>query len=339
MNRNARENFVHLILVKEECYVQVSRKKVRSFASGTLIKLCRYAFFVSFSFVVLYPYIYILINSLKGSADYADPVVQWVPKHLYFGNFASAAKVFELGRTIGNSLVYEIIPALLQFCSCAVAGYGLARFDFKGKKILTGIMMLTILVPTMMIITPSYVNYSHMDFLGILNLISRIVGHDIRPNLINTPFAFYIPALLGVGLKGGFFIYIFSQFYRKLPKELEEAAWMDGAGAWRTFLRIAVPTSGPAAITVLLFSVVWHWNDYYLAQMYNSEHPTFSVALNNFSVGGVSAALETGMTIGKAMAVPILLTGCLLFILPLVILYILMQKKFIASITTSGIVG
>lgn len=315
------------------------QKKIKTQSAGIFFSICRYAFFLSFCFVILYPFLYILVNALKESSDFANPLVQWVPSRMYLGNFWSAAKVFDMGRSIGNTLLYEILPSLLQFCSCGIAAYGLARFDFKGKKLLMGIMILNILVPPMMIITPSYVNFSQMDFLGILKGLSHLMGQDLRPNLIDTPWVFYLPALFGVGLKGGFFIFIFSQFYRKFPKELEEAAWLDGAGAWRTFVSIVVPTSGPAAVTVFLFSVVWHWNDYYLAQMYLAEHPTFSVSLNNFTLNRISAVLEEGMAQGKALAVPTLMAGCLMFILPLVTLYIIIQKKFIASVTNSGIVG
>lgn len=299
---------------------QGNSKKLKKRIRNMIISLCRYAFFISFSFVVLYPFIYMLVNSIKGVEDFSDPVVQWIPKHLYLGNYPAAIKVFDMWKTMGNTLLYEIIASLLQFCSCAVAAYGLARFEFRGKKILMGVMVLSILIPPMMIITPSYVNYSQMDFFGILKGLSHIIGQDIRPNLINTPLAFYLPSVLGVGLKGGFFIYIFTQFYRKLPKELEEAAWIDGAGPWKTFFRIAIPNSGPAAITVLLFSLVWHWNDYYLAQMYISDTPTFSVALNSFSDSTVSTMLGIDLSLGTTLTVPILLTGCLLFILPLIVI-------------------
>ena len=191
----------------------------------------------------------------------------------------------------------------------------------------------------MMIITPSYATYSQLDFLGILKGIANLTGYDLRPNLINTPFAFYLPSVLGVGLKGSFFIFIFMQFYRKLPKELEEAAWIDGAGPWKTFLKIAVPNSGPAVITVLLFSVVWHWNDFYLAQMYASDHPMFSVAINSFSDNTVSNVLGVDLSTGNFLAIPILLAGCVLFIVPMVAFYAVIQKKFIASVTNSGITG
>lgn len=298
----------------------MKNKKIGKVLTKKIFSLCRYVFFIAFSFIILYPFIYIIVNALKGASDLTDPVVQWIPKHISFGNFPLAVKVFDMWRSIGNTLIIEIVASILQFCSCAIAAYGLARFEFRGKKILLALMLVNILVPPMMIITPSYVNYSWM-------------------NIIDTPLAFYIPSLLGVGLKGGFFIFIFTQFYKKLPKELEEAAWVDGAGPWRTFFSIAVPNSGPAAITVLLFSVVWHWNDFYLAQMFNSANPTFSVAINNFTENTVAAALGVDQTLGKSLAVPILLAGCLLFVLPLIVLYSFIQKKFIASVTTSGITG
>ncbi len=301
--------------------------------------LLRYAFFIAFSFVLLYPFVYIISNSIRSFSDTYDPTVVWIPKNFSAENISYAIKCFDIGTTLVNSLFYEIGAALVQFCSCAVAAYGLARYKFKGKGILTGVMILSILVPSMMIITPSYVNFSRMDFFGILGLIGKATGTDLRPNLIDTPFVFYLPSILGVGLKGGLFIYIYSQFFKGLPKELEEAAWVDGAGPWKTFLRIVIPASGSALITVLLFSVVWHWNDYYLAQMYMSDNPTFSVVLNNFNANTIMATLGFDADMAQMTSLPILFSGCLLYVLPLIIFYLLMQKKFVASIATSGIVG
>ena len=319
--------------------MKINGYKLKNRAVSILSNLLRYMFFLSFSFVIIYPFAYIIINALKTFSDTYDPTVNWVPKGMTFENIKNAFKVFDVWKTVGNTLFYEIGASLLQFCSCTVAAYGLARYKFKGRGILIGMMLLTILVPSMMIITPSYVNYSHMDFFGILGLIKDFTGKDLRPDLVGTPFVFYLPSLLGVGLKGGLFIYIFSQFFRGLPMELEEAAWIDGAGPWKTFLRIIIPSSGAAAITVLLFSIVWHWNDYYLAQMYMADNPTLSVALNNFSTNTIVTVLGLDMTTGIMMDVPILLSGCLIYVLPIIIFYIIIQREFIASIATSGIVG
>ncbi len=298
----------------------------------------RYVFFLSISYILLYPFIYIIVNSIKDLSNAYDATVTWVPKSIYFGNIVDAFKVFDIKHTATRTVVYEIVASLIQFCSCAVAAYGLARFELKGKALMSALMIINILVPSMMIIIPSYVNYSHMDFFGVLGLISKIVGKDIRPNLVGSPFVFYLPALAGVGLKGGLFIYIYSQFYKGLPKELEEAAWIDGAGAWKTFFEIVVPSSSSATITVLLFSIVWHWNDYYLAQMYMNE-PTLSVAINNFSVYSITDTLGLSVETARYLNVPMILSGCLLFILPMLVFYIAVQRKFMASIATSGIVG
>lgn len=281
-----------------------------------------------------------VVGAIKSPTDIFDPTVEWLPKNIDFSNFAYAVKVLDLKNSIWNTFYLEIVAAILQFISCAVAGYGLSRFNFKGRKIMYFAMILNILVPVTMIIIPSYVNFSRMDILGILSLISKIVGHDIRPSLIDTPGVFYLPSFLGVGLKGGLFIYIFSQFYKSIPKELEEAAWVDGAGPIKTFVRIVAPSSGPAAITVLLFSIVWHWNDYYLAQMYTSTTPTISVELNNFNLNEIVQVLGgDGLTQANLNYVSITLSVCVIFLIPMLIFYLLIQRKFIASVANSGIVG
>lgn len=314
------------------------RINIKKSSANFLISVIRYAFFLSISYVIIYPFIYILVNSVKSFSDAYDATVTWVPKSVYFGNIIDAFDVFDIKHTLVRTLIYEIVAALIQFCSCAVAAYGLARFDLKGKGLMMGLMVLNILVPSMMTIIPSYINYSNLDLFGILGLFSKLIGKDIRPNIVGTPLVFYLPSLFGVGLKGGLFIYIFTQFFKGLPKELEEAASIDGARSWKTFLTIVIPSSGPAIITVLLFSVIWHWNDLYLAQMYLDEY-TFATAINNFGAQTIAANLQVDVETANAMLVPILLSGCLLFMAPLIFFYIAVQRKFMASIATSGIVG
>lgn len=296
----------------------------------------RYVFLIAFSYTLLYPFIYIIVNSLKGAIDYYDPSVVWIPKQMTFSNFELAIKTMDFWNAIGSTFLNEIVSAFLEIASCAVAAYGLARFNFKGKFIFKAMMILSILVPTVMIIIPSYVNFRYMDFMGILKLIGSIINTEIRPSIINTPFVFWLPSLLGVGLKGGLFIYIYSQFFKGLPKEFEEAAWLDGAGPWKTFLRVIIPASSNSIITVALFAIVWHWNDYYLAQMYLSSNFPVSVQLANITSNS-SFVSQTGL--GEILFGPMIMAGSFLCVIPLVIFYIIMQKRFIASVATSGIVG
>lgn len=311
-------------------YYRLKKQSVSWVAS-----LARYLILIAFAYVLFYPFIFMIINSIKNTADWLDPTVQWVPKEFTFDNVIAASQVLNYGTSLVSTIVNGIISALISFFSCAVAGYGLARFDFKGKKLLVGVMILLILVPDPMLMVSSYNNFRHFDFLGILNGISQLIGKDIRPNFIDTPFVFWLPALLGTGLKNGLFIYIYMQFFKGLPKELEEAAWIDGAGPWQTFLRIVLPSSGAAAITVLVFSVVWYYNDYYQAQLYLSENYTLSVMLSNFT-SNMSSNLSKEFTLSTGA---LLTAASFITIAPMLAYFLIMQRKFVQSIATCGIVG
>ena len=322
----------------ENINLDKSKLILKKQGTSIAVNIFRYVLFLSLSYVLIYPFLFMILNSLMSVADGYDATVTWVPKHPTLEHFGNAWKVIKIGDAFLRTIIYEIVTALVQFITCAVAAYGLARFKFKGRAFLSGMMIINILVPSMMIIIPSYVQFSNLDFLGLFGLLEKLIGVDITPNLIGTPLVFYLPALLSVGLKGGLFIYIYSQFFKGLPKELEEAAWIDGAGPWKTFLTIVLPSSGSSLITVLLFSIIWHWNDLFLAQMYMDKQ-TFATAIGAFNRSSVVAELNVGVGVAGSIQVPILLAGCLLFVLPLVIFYILIQRKFVASIATSGIVG
>ena len=171
-----------------------------------------------------------------------------------------------------------------------------------------------------------------------MHLISLLSGKEIRLNLLNTPFVFYLPSLFGVGIRSGLFIFIYRQFFKGLPKELEEAAWIDGAGPFRTYFSIVIPLSGVAVLTVVIFSIVWHWNDYYLSSMYMSENFPLAVSLSQIRDGlQMTAGVGTG---GNPVLVRnILMAGCLMFIAPVLLLYLVLQKWFIRGIETVGMVG
>ncbi|MBR5223936.1 MAG: carbohydrate ABC transporter permease [Clostridia bacterium] len=307
------------------------KRKVPEFMFG----IVRYLILIGFAYILLYPFIFMAVNTIKTTEDWLDPTVQWVPKHLSLFNATWAAEVLKYIPSFTSTLVNQIAAAVISFFSCAVAAYGLARFDFRGKKLLVGIMILLILVPDPMLMVASYDNMRHLDFLGILKLVGNVVGSDIRPNVVDTPFVFWLPALLGTGLKNGLYIYIFMQFFKGLPKELEEAAWIDGAGPWQTFFRIVMPSSGAASITVLVFSVVWYYNDYYQAQIFFSRNHPISVMLANFTTNlSTLVTQDLKFSIGS-----LILAACFITVLPLLAYFLVMQKKFVQSIATCGIVG
>lgn len=306
---------------------------------SSAFNLWMYIFFITAGYIVLYPFLYILIGSFKGASDFYDPTVQWVPKYATLNNIKAAIVATDYWNSLKNTLIFGIVPAFLQFVSCALPAYGLARFKFRGKPILIALMFLNMLVPVTMIIMPTYVNFKQVDVFGIFGLIANLSGIDLRLDLLDTPLVFILPAIFGVGLKGGLFVYIYMQFYKSLPKELEEAAYIDGAGPIRTFISIMVPSSGSSAIVVLIFSVIWSWCDYYLPQMYLTKNYPLPAVLNQVS-HGLNAIM--GNVVGHdtaATPIGVLISTCFLFLLPILVFYLLLQNKFNKSIATTGLVG
>lgn len=299
--------------------------------------IARYIFLTAFAYILLYPLLFIIANSLKGPADYFDPTVEWVPKLVSFSNYSIAAGVMKFGKSLKNTLVIMIVSSVIEIFSCAFAAYGLARFNFRGKRVLSVVMIITILVPSAMIMLPSYLNFRYTDLFGILGFIGRLTGKELRLNLLDTPFVFWIPSVFAVGLKGGLFIYIYSQFYKGLPKEFEEAAYIDGAGPVRTYFSIILKASAVPMVTVSLFSVVWHWNEYYLSSLYLSNKPTLSVSLYTFADN--INAYYNGAASNTILTGPAIMAGCVMFVLPMIAFYLVLQRKFVSSIANSGIVG
>lgn len=308
--------------------MSVKSDRLKRGATDALVAVVRYILLIACGYVLLYPFLFMIAGAFKASVDVIDPTVNWIPKHFSLDNMNFAIENMDLWRSFGYSMLYGVGSVILQFCCSALAAYGLARFRFKGRTVLVGLMMLTILVPAVMIIIPQYVLFYKWDFLGVLRLIGAIVGKDLRPNILDTPLAFWLPSALGVGLKGGLFIYIFMQFFKGLPREIEEAAWIDGAGPFKTFTSLVLPSSGTAVVTVLIFSVVWNYSDAFFPSMFLTSKYPLSVSLERLS-DFMFGSSDPGA----------LLAGCLLFLLPAIVFYCLVQKKFIASISTSGLTG
>ena len=311
--------------------------KIKKYSPTVLSHIVRYLILFGFAYVLVYPFIFMIVNSLKNAIDWFDPTVVWIPKSFSFDNYKVAFEYLDYGNSLLSTVINGMIPAVISFFTCAVAGYGLARFKFRGRNLLNALMILCIMIPDPLIMIPSYDNFRHLDFLGIFKLFFNITGIDMRISIVDSPFVFILPAIFATGLKNGLFIYIYSQFFKNLPKELEEAAWIDGAGPWKTFLRIVLPSSGASTVTVLVFSVVWYWNDYYQAQIYLSDNYPLSVMLANFNQ---NLSLLTDLSEKFSFTNGgLLMTCCFISVLPLLVFFLFMQRKFVQSIATSGIVG
>lgn len=295
-----------------------------------IVSFVRYFFLLALSYVVLFQLIYMISYSIRPPADAYNPSVVWIPSEFTFDNFGVAFESLDYFNSGLVSVYIMMVSAMVEVFTCAVIAYGFARFEFKEKGIVFFLVLITIMVPVQMLIVPMYLNYSHFDILGIGNLFRELTGVDIRPNLLDTPFTFYLPSLFGVGVRSGLFIFIYRKFFEGLPRELEEAAYVDGAGPLRTFMSVILPSSGVVFLTVTIFSSIWHWNENYMAGMFLQNKPTLAVMMDLFES---SAQVNGGSNRMTKMA------ACLLFILPMLIMYMILQRKFVQSIDRVGIVG
>jgi multiple sugar transport system permease protein len=279
-------------------------------------------------------------NAFKPVDQYYDPSVIWIPKSFTWNNFKIVLLIIDFWEVLKNTFIIAILPALIQTVVCMYVAYGLARFQFKGRKLIIALVILTIIVPTQTISTSLYASFRQMEVFGVIDWLSSITGGAIKvPNLIGTPWITILPSLLAVGFKGGLYIFIFLQFFSGIPKELQEAASIDGCGAMNTFLKIIVPTTKNITLTVVLLSVVWNWNDYYTPAMFIRVKDTISTSMANFqknleNLHNMGISLEDIRTANTQIQ-----AACLLSFIPLVILYIILQRYFTEGIENTGLTG
>ncbi len=290
----------------------------------------RFLILFGLGFVILTPLIFMLSYAFRESRDMNDPTVVWIPRHFTLRIMKQTFRAMHLNRSRNNPLVNTLVLNLgcsvCQVITCALTGYGFARFRFKGRKLLFGIVILMILVPVQIISIPLYMTFRNFLF-----------GHV---NLIDSMLVMYLPALTANGIRAGLMIFIFRQFFRGLPRELEDAAYLDGCGPLMTFLRVMIPNAGSSFLTVFLFSVVWYWNDYYVASSFFTDKQTISTVLRNLNdTLNIELFNNANANISAREKIVWLEAGCLISITPMLILYAFLQKHFTEGIERSGLVG
>lgn len=284
-----------------------------------------YGLLICIGFIYIYPMLYMLSSSLMSLDDLLDSSINWIPSSVNLANYAQAASSMDFWKSLGQSIIIAGLPTLCNVISCSLIGYGLARFEFPGKKIVLAIIIFSFVLPSQITMIPTYVLYSNIGILGTL-------------------WSFILPSLLGMGINGPIFILIFYQFFKQVPKVLIEAAQIDGAGYFKSFLRISLPSAMPAIITVTLFSFVWYWNESYLTEMYvhgvmtESGWTTLVIQLDNFA-SNYSQYADTATNAATSLNESISMSGTMLSVLPLLLMYFILQRYFVESIDRTGITG
>ena len=298
-------------------------------------KLIRTIILVGISYYILYPIVLKIAVSLMEKRDLYDITVLLIPKNFTLDNYVKVFKAMDYGNSFLQTAFVTLITVVSQLMACALVGYGFARFKFPLKKLLFAMVIFTLIVPPQTIIVPMYLNYSFFDVFGLIKLIT---GKTL--SLTNTPWTFVVSGLTCMGLKNGMYIFIVRQYFRNVPKELEEAALIDGSGAFRTFFSVMLPSARPVLLVIAMFSAVWQWTDIFYSTWFMRGSSLLSRKLDSLAMNISQVESTQGIAVLDPNYTFLLnSTGCILVILPLIIFFLLAQKQFVEGIEQSGIVG
>ena len=302
---------------------------------NVLVSVCRFVLLFGMCFLILQPILNKISVSFMTEEDLYNPVVISIPEHFTTENYEMAAGLMSYGESLKNSVITSLTLAILQIAMCTLVGYGFARFKFPLKKFWFFCVLLTIIIPPQTISTSLHLHFRFFDILGI---IEAVTGSTI--NLSSSKIPYYLMSAGCMGLKNGLYIYMIRQFFRNIPVDLEEAAYVDGCGMLKTFVRIMLPEAKPIITSCFLFAFVWQWTDGFYSKLFLGKMNLLSTKLASL-VDSLAAYIMriTGAKTSVSLAYSncILATGTLMFIMPLIVLYLFAQRAFVESISSTGI--
>jgi multiple sugar transport system permease protein len=263
-----------------------------------------YMLLVSVLVLMLSPFLWLAITAFKDPSELRAVPIHWWPHLPSPGNFVDALTSWDYFGYARNSLTIAVIYSVLATLASAWAGYGFARLEAPGKRVIFGVLLGTMMLPQVITLIPTYLLFA-------------------KVNMINT----YMPWVLW-GLCGApYLIFLFRQFFSNMPKELEEAAIVDGCGQIRIFWRIFLPQSWPVIATSLILSFSWTWGDWLApALLLDTGRTTLAVQL---ATGYHNAH---GGTLNNLVA-----AGTLVYVVPVLVLFLILQRGFVSGIATSGL--
>ncbi|MCM3748787.1 carbohydrate ABC transporter permease [Paenibacillus pasadenensis] len=285
--------------------------------NGWIMNLVLYALLLNIAYLYLNPLFYMVSTMFKNQVDLLDPSVRWIPRSLEWNNLKLAWEGLNYVQGLVNSLTISGLGAIFHVMACALAGYAFAKFNFPGKSILFGLLILSFLIPPQTIVIPMFLLIKELGWMG-------------------TKFAIIGPAMFGHGIRGSLFVIIFTQFFRTLPKELDESARIEGAGSLRILLNIVIPLAKPAILVVFLFSFIWHWNETYMtALVVGPENTPLTLSLNNLQAV-LKGFYES--EVDNMFNETIRMSASFLIIMPPLILYAIAQRWFVEGVERTGLI-
>lgn len=291
-----------------ETIIMVSSPPREGLFKTVLLGLMRHAVLIAASFVMVYPLLWMAASAFKPEASIFTDLSIWPPS-LNPRNFIDGWTALEVSfsRFYWNSFVIAVLVVFGNVISCSMAAFAFARLEFRGKKIFFAMMMMTLMLPYHVTLIPQYVLFLNIGW-------------------VDTILPLVVPKFLAVD---AFFIFLMVQFFRSLPRELDEAAMIDGCGPWRLFFTIILPLSKPVLATAAIFSFLWTWNDFFGPLIYLNDIANYTVPL----------ALRAFVDSTGQSAWGQLFAMSTLAIAPIFLFFLLFQRLIIEGVAMSGLKG
>ncbi len=311
------------------------------FVKNVVWAVFRFVLLIGIAYVILYPFFAKIAGSFMSKSDFVDTTVKLIPRYPTLDTYRLIIEENKYFEALFNTTVLSVLCGVTQTFVCCLIGYGLSKFKFKGSKLLFALVVFTMIVPHKTLQLSMFMHFRFFDVLGILNFLGGgvIKGFKLLDftsiNLQNTYWPLALLSLGGLAFKNGLYIFMMRQFFRGVPDELEESAYIDGSGVFRTFVQIIIPLSIPMMITIFLFAFSWQWTDNFYTRVFFTG--TGVTLMPN--IIKVPRTLDTNYA-GQALYESAIRNTCgLLVIAPLVVVYLFCQRYLIQGIERSGIVG
>ena len=321
------------------------------------VSVVRWLLVFGLCFMIIQPLLIRLSTAVMPEKDLYDSTIVLVPRNFTLDNFRIVFDLTGFPGSMLNSLWTSLLMAVCQVVSCTLVSYGFARYEFPLKKFWFGCVLATIIIPPQTYATSLHVFFTNFDIGYIVKLINgafegrapsldlllsgkgiiaSITGKTVNLKLSALPYVFM--SLTCTGLKNGLYIYILMQYFKGVPKSLEEAAYVDGCGTLHTFTKIMLPDAVPVIVSCFLFAFVWQWTDLFYTRNFLSSMSIYSTQLSTI----VSRMSRYFSTNSQAVVVPVGRQQQLISIAvvvcstPLIIIYAFSQKLFVESIAVTG---
>lgn len=331
MNNTIRDNWKQFLVRNKKSGGYLLRKKI----SEKTFKIIRGVLIFGLCFLILQPLMNKISLSFMEERDLYDPTIIVVPRNFTTGNYKLVNELIGFWKALFNSIGISTLVSIIQVAFATLVGYGFARFKFPLKNFWFACVLLVIIVPPQTIMSSLYLNFRFFDIFGIIKLVT---GSTI--NLQKSIVPYLLLSMTCMGLKNGLYIFLIRQYFRGIPKELEEAAYVDGCGNFTTFVRIMLPDARPILTSCFLFAFVWQWTDSFYSKMFLGNITLLSsklTAITGLLSDYLTSINGTGSRASIAYGQMMISTGMIMAIIPLLLIYIVAQKGFVENLSQTGL--